>query len=762
MNSKKKRILIITLVLVLLIGIVGITYAVFSYSQTGLNQELVTGDIYMHYKESNTLDFSNALPQNTYTEGKYFEFTVDGKNTYTEKDIVYDIVLNYGDVPNDENRTIRIKDELLRFRLVEVVNNEEQEIFNNRSYINFNNTRIHKAIIPAETNSEITHRYRVYAWISNETVIGVGENVDYSQNDWNKVFASIKVSVTGDFEDKIVLKPLYDVVKTDAIDDSDIDGNGTPIHFYEVNGTDNGNGKFVRHNTLSDPNPIYYYRGNVDNNNVIFAGSCWKIVRTTETGGTKMIYNGEVSANKKVLSQTDYTNLNKTGDWTFDTSDNSWNVSMVTNVSSSSPYEISFNVPSGDGYILQITGVSTTTGGVSGGVFKGGSQVNGIGGGAGSLISLVHTYGTLTTNASDLIKVTYYVSGGNSTSESPSTLKIKMLQPDATLGYGCDNSRDNSQLPTKQAFNSSYRSPAYVGYNYGTTAYEYGSGYWTSGAKFGSSYTWNGTSYTLVDATETTPNATHHYSCNATNSDATCSDLRYVYYMSGSSKYHINLQNGKGVEDALKEMLSESRDTIKSPIHETINNWYNTNIKNSYGTYVEDTAWCNDRSVSTDNLGGWNASGGSLTSYMYFDVYKRYENPTGTNGIQTTNSPVLTCSNPNDVMSVANRKLENPVALLTYDEAALAGLIYYSTTNVNNYLTSGSLFWLLSPACVYFVNYYNRAAVGIVGSNGSLGNNYVNITDGGVRPVLSLKHGTLVYDGDGSALNPYIVGTPRT
>ena len=44
----------------------------------------------MHYKESNSLDFTNALPQNTYTEGKYFEFTVDGKNTNTLYDIVYD------------------------------------------------------------------------------------------------------------------------------------------------------------------------------------------------------------------------------------------------------------------------------------------------------------------------------------------------------------------------------------------------------------------------------------------------------------------------------------------------------------------------------------------------------------------------------------------------------------------------------------------------------------------------------------------------
>ena len=37
---------------------------------------------------------------------------------------------------------------------------------------------------------------------------------------------------------------------------------------------------------------IYYYRGEVENNNVIWANMCWKIIRSTATGGTKMIYNG--------------------------------------------------------------------------------------------------------------------------------------------------------------------------------------------------------------------------------------------------------------------------------------------------------------------------------------------------------------------------------------------------------------------------------------------------------------------------------------
>ena len=53
--------------------------------------------------------------------------------------------------------------------------------------------------------------------------------------------------------------------------------------------TANGNGvnEYTENNQT-----VYYYRGQIDNNNVVWANKCWKIIRTTATGGTKIIYNG--------------------------------------------------------------------------------------------------------------------------------------------------------------------------------------------------------------------------------------------------------------------------------------------------------------------------------------------------------------------------------------------------------------------------------------------------------------------------------------
>jgi len=66
----------------------------------------------------------------------------------------------------------------------------------------------------------------------------------------------------------------------------------TGIDFNKAPSNTNGKGLYVRAETENDKYPIYYYRGAVTNNNVIFGGFCWKIVRTTETGGIKLIYNG--------------------------------------------------------------------------------------------------------------------------------------------------------------------------------------------------------------------------------------------------------------------------------------------------------------------------------------------------------------------------------------------------------------------------------------------------------------------------------------
>ena len=98
MAKKKKQYLEIMLITILLIAIVGISYAAFSYTGTGQKlNTITTGAISMEYVEStNVISMNNALPTTDSTgkklsnSGEYFDFTVKSSIT-GNTDINYEI-----------------------------------------------------------------------------------------------------------------------------------------------------------------------------------------------------------------------------------------------------------------------------------------------------------------------------------------------------------------------------------------------------------------------------------------------------------------------------------------------------------------------------------------------------------------------------------------------------------------------------------------------------------------------------------------------
>ncbi|MCI8460954.1 MAG: hypothetical protein HFE81_06105 [Bacilli bacterium] len=93
-------------------------------------------------------------------------------------------------------------------------------------------------------------------------------------------------------------------------------GDGSNFDF-SVNPTSATTGVFTYDNDGTGSETVYFYRGNVTNNNVKFAGFCWKIVRTTGTGGVKLSYNGEPTSsgdcnNDPIVSTVVSTDFNST------------------------------------------------------------------------------------------------------------------------------------------------------------------------------------------------------------------------------------------------------------------------------------------------------------------------------------------------------------------------------------------------------------------------------------------------------------------
>ena len=92
MNNKRQLLLTIGLVLVLVLMIVGISYAAFKFTGLGKRENTITtGAITMKYEEStNTISMNNALPTTDatgkvrLTAGEYFDFTLEGTIKGTE------------------------------------------------------------------------------------------------------------------------------------------------------------------------------------------------------------------------------------------------------------------------------------------------------------------------------------------------------------------------------------------------------------------------------------------------------------------------------------------------------------------------------------------------------------------------------------------------------------------------------------------------------------------------------------------------------
>ena len=79
---------------------------------------------------------------------------------------------------------------------------------------------------------------------------------------------------------------LYNLIKNNA-------DTTTAIDYKVRSGVSGTNGIYTTTSTEGNV-PVYYYRGDADkvNNNIIFNNMCWKIIRTTENNGIKIIYNG--------------------------------------------------------------------------------------------------------------------------------------------------------------------------------------------------------------------------------------------------------------------------------------------------------------------------------------------------------------------------------------------------------------------------------------------------------------------------------------
>ena len=204
---------------------------------------------------------------------------------------------------------------------------------------------------------------------------------------------------------------------------------------------------------------------------------------------------------------------------------------------------------------------------------------------------------------------------------------------------------------------------------------------------------------------------------NAFNSSYNRSE--YVGYMYTSGQQHGN--------------------TTNSPIKTIIDNWYSSNLASYADKISKEAGFCGDRELQS---GSWSSTG----SHNYAGYGRLVANSSSVN-------PTFKCSNSNDLYTTSssskgNKKLANPIGLITADEVVMGGLPWSGSTT-SNYLYTGQHYWTMSPSG------YPNARVFVVDSGGSLNFSSVNITRG-VRPVINLSADVKV-TGSGTSSDPFVV-----
>lgn len=535
-------------------------------------------------------------------------------------------------------------------------------------------------------------------------------------------------------------------------------------------------GNFIRKDTLEDEYPIYYYRGAVTNNNVKFAGFCWQIVRTTETGGVKLVYNGTPNTDGTCKGPGEDTII---GNSTFNGENRSY--------------------PSA-GYMINDTSYNKKTR-----VEK-------------DVSTLFYNYDYLTNDLNE-----YYYSkkikyeNGQYTLIDPIKRVWKDSYEELNGYYSCKKTTLEGCSKIRQIVN-----PSQYNQNY----YEYSNGN-TNETEFhilGKDYEINedGT-YTLKDVIKLTNmdwskqskelSENNLYGCSGLKSE-TCEKLNYIsitnyiggyieeiisdtiyasdveykdgkyilkdtyksiswykdkeqlltkynytclnendecetlYYNIDSSNIYnsdyLIFTNGEKVNDFIENIFKNDKD---STIKDVIDNWYETNLLN-YESKIEDTVWCNNRKIVDGTL---------VANSTIYDSNQFEPSINASSKVPYIN---LNCEQKNDAFTVdvknGNGALKYPIGLITVDEGFLSG---YGNKNYNylgeSYLTNPSStikFYTISPSSMGNTGeaiIYGFTGQGLIGTQVSLSR--------GVRPSISLKNKIKYETGNGTKEKPYVI-----
>ena len=279
---KKKKIFFLVIFLILLIGIIGVSYALLQKDIIGSNRKIIyqVGDLEVKLDESGSKDISlvNAAPQEDSDGLSNEPYSFSLVNNATT-DLKYTIYLEDDKEAKNKCGT---DCELVPYKFIRynLANDSESLKTSNLSTIS-------NALYTGTIKSKATDKFNLRVWLS----------IDADNTAMNKYyFGKIKVVVgQGDsyckdngfntLSDCMLVMNNHE--SSVEIAKTNIKAKGTP-DFSKTATTDEG--LFMAED---DEGESYYYRGAVKNNYVSFAGFIWRIIRRNGDGSVRLIYAGK-------------------------------------------------------------------------------------------------------------------------------------------------------------------------------------------------------------------------------------------------------------------------------------------------------------------------------------------------------------------------------------------------------------------------------------------------------------------------------------
>ena len=447
-------------------------------------------------------------------------------------------------------------------------------------------------------------------------------------------------------------------------------------------------------NKTVDAKNVYFNK--CSNRNIIFGNYCWQMIRTTETKGIRMIYNGEV-----VDGKCESTRDNHLGIVGINPS--------TKRIDSPYLYSSSFTYDLENKTFTLINPEEYTW---SNDIYE----------------NILGKYTCL--NQESTCNTLYKINGYSSNTNAYFT------------SYTIDNT--NYAEIGKSPYNLDPDTLNMISYMYNkihkikikrmnTTNYLYGNSYIYDSET--DTYTLSGETQIIGDwLTGYDKLANTHYTC--WNTTGTCKKLSYIFYTGikfYSSDYktaaYVELTKGLTINNVLDDLfLGDNINKYDSTAKSLLENWYRNSLLD-YSDYIEDSVYCNDLTLS--RLGGWDPNGDTTDKNVL-----RFKND---------GSKDLSCSKSTYQLNTKNTKakLKYPVNLMNINE--------YSVLADNKDLVSTGSMYMLSP---------HFSLVGEDGMEVWSGGPYhypTSVLTSGVRPVITLKNSSLISSGNGSETDPWII-----